>query len=299
MRIPRPTPWGSGSVIAGLTLALAFAACSDTTGPAPNAVPGDLAFQVGEVDSGEIEVCKDGPAGTYSFEASVTNGPAGTFPLGTSFDIDAGECAVIFTTDASGPGSVSTVEITETALPADVAFDRTEVVAPDFPATEGTFGNPVSADANLHHGSLVTFFNVADHDDCVGLTPGFWRNWANHYTQEEFESLLAATSFAGTSVEDATAILSYGGPDPVERLRKFVLANELTLALTADSDLPNPDDASLSLDCEDPESGMSLGDALAAAADILADPGSFNRGEINAVKDALDNIANLPVEEEE
>lgn len=131
---------------------------------------------------------------------------------------------------------------------------------------------------------------------CIGLTPGYWKNWDNHYTTEQFQSLVDwVNAYTGESltIDDIVDALSYGGPDAVQKLWKFYYSNLLTLALTDIGDLPNPDGAGLTEDCTLPDSSQSLADALDAAEAIFADPGSYKRKDINGVKDILDAFANM------
>ncbi len=140
------------------------------------------------------------------------------------------------------------------------------------------------------------FGNVAI---CDGLTPGYWSNWRNHYTQEQFESLLPGT-IAGT-VAEADAILNDNGCSGDEGslacMRKFLLANQLTLNLTKNPDLPNPDGAELYLACqldEHPEVVGNLGDWLDEALAIHnADGVGYIRDWILEVKTVLDWFANM------
>ena len=132
---------------------------------------------------------------------------------------------------------------------------------------------------------------------CVGLTPGYWSNWRNHYTAAEFTGLLAGT-IAG-SIDEADAILnsnSCDGNDAKGCLAKFVLANELTLNLTAaiagGASLFNGDDAGLSLQCQLPGNSKTLSYWLNEAYGLL---GGGNRNYILEVKTALDDFANLEI----
>jgi hypothetical protein len=132
---------------------------------------------------------------------------------------------------------------------------------------------------------------------CVGLTPGYWSNWRNHYTAPEFTGLLAGT-IAG-SIDEADAILnsnSCDGNDAKGCLAKFVLANELTLNLTAaiagGASLFNGDDAGLSLQCQLPGTSKTLSYWLNEAYGLL---GGGNRNYILKVKTALDDFANLEI----
>ena len=131
---------------------------------------------------------------------------------------------------------------------------------------------------------------------CDGLTPGYWKNWSNHYTTAQFQTLVdAVNAHTGGSLTIAqiTGFLAYEGSNAVDKLRKFYYANLLTLALTANPSLPNPDTAGLGMSCTSSSYDDTLGEALDAAEAILANPGGYTKNQINAVKDVLDAIANL------
>lgn len=165
----------------------------------------------------------------------------------------------------------------------------------------------IDEDVEFHFGGSGAIDNIkvcfldAPPPPCDGLTPGYWRNWSNHYTQSEFQELVDWVNDndynlgADLEISEITSILSYGGPDAVMKLKKFYYANLLTLALTDLDHLPNPDTASLEDDCVSSGfPGTTLAEALDDAEDILENDGAgYRRNEINAVKDVLDAIANL------
>jgi hypothetical protein len=80
-------------------------------------------------------------------------------------------------------------------------------------------------------------------------------------------------------------------------MRRFLLANQLTLNLTMQLDMPNPDGAELYLAClldEHPEVNGNLGDWLSEALDIhKADGEGYPRDRILKVKTVLDWFANM------
>jgi hypothetical protein len=127
--------------------------------------------------------------------------------------------------------------------------------------------------------------------DCSGLTPGFWKNWANHYSGGQFALLIDGTSTPDISNAAATTVL--GGNNPaLTRLKKFLLANELTLSLTANPALPNPSEGSLTLTCS--IAGSSLGDALTLARAIIAANGvGYTNQQILNAGTVLDAFANM------
>ena len=134
---------------------------------------------------------------------------------------------------------------------------------------------------------------------CGGLTPGFWKNWSNHYSIPEFELLIVGT-IAPTIAEVDAIFDEYNASDPSDLtiLKAFILANQLTVALTAynfdnDPDLFNSSNGSLYGACELGGGEGSLGDTLTIALDILADKDSYTDAEILAIKDILDAFANF------
>jgi hypothetical protein len=137
----------------------------------------------------------------------------------------------------------------------------------------------------------VEFGNVAN---CIGLTPGFWKNWRNHYTAAQFEVLLAGTIAADIAAADFI-FAEYDASDPQDLtiLKAFVLANQLTLNLTQHPELPNPSEGNLFLRCtlRDYPDEITLGEALERALEIIGGaPASDD--EILHVKTVLDRYAN-------
>ena len=129
---------------------------------------------------------------------------------------------------------------------------------------------------------------------CDGLTPGYWSNWRNQYTEAEFSILLQGTIAEG-DIGLADFYLSSIGcdnEDAVHCMRRFLMANQLTLNLTLHPGLPNPGDAGLVGLCSIDGIG-TLQEAIDAALAILANPGGFTREEILAVKNALAAFAEL------
>ncbi len=140
-------------------------------------------------------------------------------------------------------------------------------------------------DAHLFFGNVF---------DCVGLTPGYWKNWRNHYTAEQFQILLAGT-IAGSIAEVDAIFEEYDASNPQDLtiLKAFTLANQLTLNLTQNSHLPNPSGGSLFPFCtlRDYPSAPTLGEVLVEAVYIvLGKPASDDY--ILRLKDWLDKYAN-------
>jgi len=134
---------------------------------------------------------------------------------------------------------------------------------------------------------LLTFTNRTI---CMGLTPGYWKNWRNHYTADQFNLLLPGTIAA--NITQADAIFDHWDANPDDYLtilRAFLLADQLTINLTQHPELPNPDHGSLVPECVLMVNGqpVTLGDALASALAILANPSAYSREQVLVVKDQL------------
>jgi hypothetical protein len=133
--------------------------------------------------------------------------------------------------------------------------------------------------------ATVTFFNWAP---CMGLTPGYWKNWRNHYTDAQFEILLEGTIAA--TIAEADAIFEHWDASPGDELtivKAFLLANQLTLNLTQHPELPNPSEGSLVLQCSLVCNGtpVVLADAIEAALECICD--TCSRDDLLMVKNWL------------
>jgi len=137
---------------------------------------------------------------------------------------------------------------------------------------------------------------------CNGLTPGYWKNWDNHYNPGQFATLLEGTiadvGNAAQNRAEADAIFDHwdaADPQDLTILKAFTLATQLTLNLTG-TGLPNPSEGNLFEICtlaSHPELGP-LGDALADALSIIAagTPSAVDPQVILDVKNILDKFAN-------
>jgi hypothetical protein len=142
----------------------------------------------------------------------------------------------------------------------------------------------------------VTFVN---HSICMGLTPGYWKNWRNHYTSAQFCALLQGTiadvGDCTADIAEADAIFEHWDASPGDELtilQAFLLADQLTLNLTQNPGLPNPSGGSLVPECVCGTGlcacgSVSVGDAIASALEILADPGSYSRDYMLTIKNQL------------
>jgi protocatechuate 3,4-dioxygenase beta subunit len=172
-----------------------------------------------------------------------------------------------------------------------------------YTVTEDLAGSPLqgvfpttatSATFTLVSGQAAVTAEFGNDGACNGLTPGYWKNWRNHYTYEQMEQLIQGTFVS--SVEELDEVFdqwSAADPQDYTILKAMLLANQLNLELTQ-TDLPNPSDGSLFGACllTGSEELGSLGDAVATALDMLANPGTYTDVEILAIKDILDAFAN-------
>lgn len=129
-----------------------------------------------------------------------------------------------------------------------------------------------------------------------GLTPGYWKNWKNHYTSEQFNELLVET-FVGPDIDKADQIFSAYSSKPgkeLTMLKAHLLAAQLTLSLVNKPQMPNPDEAFLSPSYKIQYNGnyISIGEVINQAQTVIANPSS-TRDQIIEVKDMLDLINNL------
>ncbi len=142
------------------------------------------------------------------------------------------------------------------------------------------------------------FGNVGN---CNGLTPGFWKNWRNHYTASEFLTL-AKQTIAGSSADPIAYIDNvynfYSNSDPADllHLKAFILANQLTLALTNSPSLRNPSSGSLFGACLVPGNPTNLQAALSGAINVvntIENGGTVPDATIRDFSTLLDLFANL------
>jgi hypothetical protein len=280
-----------GRVAGYAALVAAMAGCQTADVTSPAAVRQVQTRASVSVVAGVVTVCKNGPSGVYNFTVSAVGGRVGTLLLGSSFTLAAGSCVDIWNALPNPPSTdpLVTVTVTEVNLPAATQFDSITFTAPIAPAING---NSIALQVNFFHGAVATFWNSLlppPPPDCSGLTPGFWKNWKNHYTSAQFLQLLTGTIASG-DISLAGKILSTNNPS-FNRLRKFVLATQLDLNLST-SNLPNPSGGNLAGTCTLGD-GTLLGPNLATALDMLANPGNYTAAQMDAIANILDVFDNL------
>lgn len=273
--------------------ALVAAACgrdSDVAAPTPslNTVPGGGMY---------VQLCKVGPVGTWAdFTVAADGGQlplgAGPFRVNALATVDLRSCPMIWFADT--PGQVVTLTVTEVAGSPGTVLDRIRVwggLDGDQLIEDPTGSVTIRVDFVTF--GLIAFKNTAVpfEEECTGLTPGYWKNWRNHYTASQFASLLPGT-IAGSIAQADAIFAAKPQSSPVAKLKWFVLANQLTLNLTGTT-LPNPDDAGLGPLCDALGGGATLGGTLATALDMIAHPADYTAEQIDEVKDILDAIANM------
>ncbi len=99
-------------------------------------------------------------------------------------------------------------------------------------------------------------------------------------------------------------LTSFGcdGEEAIHCLRRFLLANQLTVNLTTlsinNASFPNPDGALMALGTRLEKNGLTLGECILDATNAIIeaatlDPASWDRNKILEIKDILDEFANM------
>jgi SdrD B-like domain len=156
------------------------------------------------------------------------------------------------------------------------------------PVPPGTWSLALTSDQTCEHKDFGNF------GPCAGLTPGYWSNWRNHYSEAQFLILLDGTVAEGDIAladEDLTS-LGCDDADALHCMVRFLLSDQLTLNLTQHPELPNSSGGALVGTCSILSIG-TLQSAIDDALDILSDPGAYSRDDILSVKNALAAFAEL------
>ncbi len=167
-----------------------------------------------------------------------------------------------------------------------------------------TFPNPCVYTVTLESDEVVRDLDFGNAGPCNGLTPGYWKNWRNHYNPGQMRTLLAGTiaDVDNRIIDEADAIFDHWAARPGDELsilKAMTLANQLTINLTQNPGLPNPSEGSMFGFCTLPDDGENLEELLEIALeyiDRLEDGNPNNdptRDEILSVAYILDRFANM------
>jgi len=137
-----------------------------------------------------------------------------------------------------------------------------------------------------------------NHAVICGLTPGYWKNWRNHYTDSQILILLAGTIAPTIAQADAIFAKWDNSPgDEVSHVAAFLLSCQLTSNLTQHPELPHPSGGSLVPECTLPGIEHNLGWWMAEALAIWNAGGAgYTREYMTQVAGVLDAFcnANMP-----
>ncbi len=250
--------------------------------------------------AGAVKVCSF--LGPGQFTTSATPSGGGT-TIETTTSLGVNECSITWLSNgAPGPYTVTVTQVGPTGFDlfrlyvqhTNRALDENHQ---DPAGCLGTLAIPSSENTTVGGAAGAAFWfkqcsptPPPPPEGCFGLTPGFWKNWANHYTAAQFATLIDGTSFPSLTNAQAKSILSANNP-ALTRLRKFLLANQLTMSLSNQPGFPNPSGGALSGDCR--VGGNLLSSTIITALDMLANPGDYTTQEILDLGTVLDTFANL------
>jgi len=133
--------------------------------------------------------------------------------------------------------------------------------------------SPTSVVFTLNSGDGTVTYNFSNSAGCGGLTPGYWKNWRNHYNVTEITNLLQGTIASNYTNLDAIFTIFDNSPcNELHHLQAMILANQLTLNLSQ-TNLKNWE-KNLVGACliSGNESAGTLENALEVSLEILNDP---------------------------
>ena len=189
--------------------------CSSDSSPFPTEPELFPAFNVVNATPGSVLLCPQGPAGTYSYEVTVsvpatyTYGGGGTFPPAVIAAAEANHelpmganvshaipsansnCVQVFRVNASvgypHPGNGVLIDpprlvgITQTGGPPGAQLQFILATSSDAPSVDVKYEKPtvtVEVDPNFFHGWVASFWNLL-HTGNGARTIGYWQNWSS------------------------------------------------------------------------------------------------------------------------
>jgi len=147
-----------------------------------------------------------------------------------------------------------------------------------FNLTEALFSGLFNTTPRSHVFTLVSgdgtvtyeFGNAAE---CNGLTPGYWKNWRNHYNESVMNELLQGTIASDIGELDATFTnFDNGLCNELAHLKAFILTNQLTLSLSQTDYFNSNKNLVGACLISGGESAGTLENALSKALALLNDP---------------------------
>ncbi len=213
----------SAGVLAAATL---LGACSDEAGTRSSPMEPVFAATTTTPPGAVAYVCKDGPAGEYTFEASATGGDlqrAG-FTL-TPTGVPEESCKLVWSSvQGMDPASLTVAE----NVPADMEVTSIVIVrtdgslVPEPEPWETVVGaSSVTVEGlDFENGAIIWFFNAEIPDEpeepgdgAEGCTPGYWKqkhhfgNWTGYSPDQQFSSVFE-NAFPGKTL---LQVVSQGG----------------------------------------------------------------------------------------
>lgn len=252
-----------------VALTAAFiSACADTPTSTVGFTPSLHVIPVAAPHLEQVALCKAGPVGTYTFDATATHpvlrneGAAGTFDLtaatytivvsaGSTIDVGGtqvpGACysfgALLHNHIALASGGIdATVTIVESGIPAGVDFDHVDV----YQNTAGTVTSSSSTtnSASAHVGGTggaatlgagIVFYNVAEPTGNQGCTPGYWKqdqhfdSWTGYAPGDDFDATFGVDLF-NPDISLLDALNLTGGKGGKNQLARAAVAALLNAA---------------------------------------------------------------------
>ena len=222
---PTRARWVKLSVLA--LAASGAAACSDVgVTDTPSTARPQLAVTPPSPVQEQLQLCVNGPAGTYSFTVGE-NDPSNvnTLNAGTAVNVNADQCVLISTTDGNGFFDTARVSVNWTGVPTTVTL--TDVDITEYIYERRTDASPTSTVNTTVAGPATSFllrieraglliYNFAGIPQEVleGCSPGYWKqshhfdSYPAAYTPTTLFSSVFENAFPGKTL---VQVLSQGG----------------------------------------------------------------------------------------